>query len=351
MRAKGGACGLRWARPAGKVGGREAEAFAKALLQEDLRALGARCDSVGKRYVAPSDTTFQRVLATVDASDLERVAQRWMQPRSGSLRALAGDGKRIRGANRLSPAGAHYATITLAEHGSGRPVASRSYREEGGEPAALPALLEEVDVRGAALTLDAGHARLHSAEAIVEQHGAESLLTTKGNCPQTYRTLAGLDWAAGAERRASEPWQPGHGRWEQRTIEVFTPLKGLLPFRHARQAFRVIHRRRKTRRGPLSVEILYGIPSLPAEQATAHELPALHRGHWTVENRNHLPRDVTFGEDASRIRTAHGPANNALLNNLALAIVLRCGFDAVPEGLTYFGVRRAEALQAILTAT
>ncbi len=78
-------------------------------------------------------------------------------------------------------------------------------------------------------------------------------------------------------------------------------------------------------------------------------LLTLHRGHWTVENRNDHARDVTFGEDSSRICTGWGPASNAALNNLALAIVLRRkARGTVPQALTRFSVRREEALAAIL---
>ncbi len=48
----------------------------------------------------------------------------------------------------------------------------------------------------------------------------------------------------------------------------------------------------------------------------------LQRGHWRVESANHYRRDKVFGEAASRVRTGHGPANNAALNNLALALLL-----------------------------
>jgi len=45
---------------------------------------------------------------------------------------------------------------------------------------------------------------------------------------------------------------------------------------------------------------------LSNEQATAIQFAAAIRGHWGIENRQHYPRDVTFGEDASRIRSNPG---------------------------------------------
>ena len=58
--------------------------------------------------------------------------QRWTQPRVAVPKALAGDGKRIRGANRLGPQAEHWETVTLVDHATGIPVAKCSYREEGG---------------------------------------------------------------------------------------------------------------------------------------------------------------------------------------------------------------------------
>ena len=145
-------------RMAGHRGGRAAETFCQTLSQEELRAPGCRWSPVSRRCETPSDTTFQRVMADTGPASLERVAQRWTQPRTREAKVLAADGKRMRGANRLSPEGLHWETVTLVDHATGVPVASRSCREEGGERQALRDLLEEVGLRGRVITLDAGHA-------------------------------------------------------------------------------------------------------------------------------------------------------------------------------------------------
>ena len=339
------------ARLAGKIGGRAAETYAKTLKADELRALGCRREGATGAYVTPSDTTFQRVMERTDPASLERVIQRWTQPRVAASQALAGDGKRIRGANRLGPEGAHWETVTLVDHATGMPVASRSYREEGGEPAALRALLEEVDLRGRTVTLDAGHAGRATERAIVEQHGGHILVRIKGNCKRTHATLVGLDWALGAERRwREERWQRSHRRsWERRTIEVFTPHPQLLAFPPARQAYRITHESCERLGGEVQRSYSYGITSLPETAASAQDLLVLQRGHWQVESANHYRRDKTFQEDSSRVRTGHGPANAAALNNLALALLLpQRQFATVPEAQTYYAGNRDEALQLLL---
>ena len=339
------------AKLAGKHGGRAAEAYSKTLKQHELRALGCRWDERERVFVTPSDTTFQRVMERTDPASLERVIQRWTEPLVAQPRALAADGKRIRGANRLTAAGLHWETVTLVEHVSGLPVASRSYREEGGEQGALRALLEEVDLRGLVVTLDAGHAGQEIQRAILEQHGGQVLVRIKGNCSQTWETLTGLNWATGAERSwQEEHWQRSHnGRWERRKIEVFTPHAKLLPFPHAKQAYRITHTSCQRLGGPLATSYSYGITSLTAAAAAPQELLALQRGHWQVESGNHYRRDVSLGEDRSRIRTGHGPSNAAALNNLALALLLsQRPQDTVPDAQTYYAGNRDEALQVLL---
>ena len=60
------------------------------------------------------------------------------------------------------------------------------------------------------------------------------------------------------------------------------------------------------RDGKVSQETRYFITSA-RERADAGTLLRWARGHWSIENRSHYVRDVTLGEDASRIRKGGGP--------------------------------------------
>lgn len=308
----------------GLHGGRKVEIFAKALPQKDLEAVGCCYDRRAKVYRAPSDTTFQRVLEHLDPQELERVLDIWTeQRRRKPPQALAGDGKRIRGANRLSGEGEHWETVTLVDHASGMPVASRSYREEGGEPAAMRALFEDVPLAGTTVTLDAGHTSEHTVRVLREQHDAHVLCRVKGNCPATHARLRALPWKSPEVRTYGEKWTLGSGRWERRTMQVLAvAAEDWQPFPDVQQVFRITYRSKPTPEARTKVEkVHYGLTSLPPERASACRLLTLHRGHWAVESSNHFSRDVSLLEDKSQIRTGHGPANNAALNNLALALI------------------------------
>ena len=55
--------------------------------------------------------------------------------------------------------------------------------------------------------------------------------------------------------------------------------------------------------------------------SSASRLMNLVRKHWQVENSLHWTLDVTFQEDASRIRTGAAPENYAILRHIALNII------------------------------
>lgn len=60
--------------------------------------------------------------------------------------------------------------------------------------------------------------------------------------------------------------------------------------------------------GTQHTETIYGVTSLsPAQASPARVLPLI-RNHWTIENRLHWVREVTFDEDRCRIRRGRGRA-------------------------------------------
>jgi len=73
--------------------------------------------------------------------------------------------------------------------------------------------------------------------------------------------------------------------------------------------------RERTAKGKTTVEVVYGITSLSRERADAPRLLELTRGHWGIANGSHYRRDVTRGEDASRVRKGSAPQILAGLRN------------------------------------
>ena len=235
-----------------------------------------------------------------------------------------------------------------AEHGTGMPLASLGFHDQNGERAAVRALLEEAPLAGRVITVDALHTVRDTARSIVESRGADYLMTVKGNAPETFATLAGIDWERDATGGYEEASAKAHGRIERRRIRTLTPLRGTVNYPHLKQIFRVERQRIDARSGHESRELAYGITSVPEERGSPEQLLAWNRGHWAVENQNHRTRDVHFAEDACLARKAHAPVNNALCNCIALAIILRRG-KSVAEATRHFALHRNDALDAVLS--
>lgn len=112
--------------------------------------------------------------------------------------------------------------------------------------------------------------------------------------------------------------EKGHGRIEQRTIQLTPRVKGLR-FPHAEQGFR-LERTTTLSNGKTRHEVVYGATSQPPDRADEKKILGQIRGHWTVESLHHV-RDVTYDEDRCRIRTGNGPQAMAALRNLATTLI------------------------------
>ncbi len=162
---------------------------------------------------------------------------------------------------------------------------------------------------------------------------ADFLLTVKGNQAHLRRQLIRLFDHVDLEQPDYEEDGQGHGRSEQRHYWVRDIPDGRLEggFAHAAQAIRI--KRITKRRGKTVTTIVYAITSRSRLLASPQQLAAFIRGHWGIENRLHYVRDVTFGEDASRVRTGEGPRVLACIRNVAISLIRRAGFRYIPSGL------------------
>ena len=91
----------------------------------------------------------------------------------------------------------------------------------------------------------------------------------------------------------------------------------------------------------------YKITSLPPERAGPADLLRLSRRHWAIENELHYVRDVTLGEDASRVRSGAAPQAMAALRNLVVAVLHRDGLRNRAAGLRHFAWHPDLAAQAL----
>ena len=100
--------------------------------------------------------------------------------------------------------------------------------------------------------------------------------------------------------------------------------------------------RERTAKDKTSREAAYGITSLGRSAADAGRLLELSRGHWHIENRLHHRRDVTFGEDASRVRSGSAPQVLAAVRNVAPHLVEALDFPSTAAALRRFAAKPFE---------
>jgi hypothetical protein len=101
------------------------------------------------------------------------------------------------------------------------------------------------------------------------------------------------------------------------------------------------------RRGRWRTEVHYKITSLPPARAGPAALLRSSRGHWAIENELHYVRDVTLGEDASRIRSGVAPQAMAAMRNLLVAVLQRAGMTNRAAGVRHFAWHPGQAAQAL----
>lgn len=140
----------------------------------------------------------------------------------------------------------------------------------------------------------------------------------------------------------------GHGRVEIRSITTSEAVaQEWTGFAGVRQLFQLERTVCCKRSGKVRQEMVFGMTSLPACQCSASQLSALIRGHWTIENRVHYVRDVTFGEDASVVRKGNIAQTLSCFRNMALSLIRLSGFCNVAAARRYFAANPRRALQCM----
>ena len=123
----------------------------------------------------------------------------------------------------------------------------------------------------------------------------------------------------------------GHGRCERRTLKATTALNAYLDWPGVAQVGQV--ESVVVKDGTTTTEVRSFLTSVPRSEANAGQLLEWVRGHWSIENRSHSMRDVTMGEDASRVRTGSGPQVMAAVRNATIGFLRLTGATNIAEAI------------------
>ena len=134
---------------------------------------------------------------------------------------------------------------------------------------------------------------------------------------------------------------------ERRTLAASTALVGYSLWPGLAQVFQLERQVTRKKNQKAVREVVFGVTSLPPEKVNAERLLVLSRGHWGIENRLHWVRDVTFGEDQSRIRSGHAPQVMAALRNIAISLLRTAGFANIAAALRHLAAHPQKAIRFV----
>ena len=271
----------------------------------------------------PSHDCLSDVFCRLDTVEFYAALESWTREMIQSLhdQTVAFDGKTLRGSHDAASGKSALHSISAWACGLRLCIGLKSTAEKSNEIPAVQQLIDTLDLKGATITADAMHCQRETANKIIAKE-ADYILIAKGNQSQLQ---AAIDQAitAALERqdrnvREDHQSEQNRGRTEERTVIVLPVPKEKVFLRWAGiKSIGMIYRH--TVNGEHESEQQeYFISSRPAK---VRDLAKRIRQHWSIENSQHNILDVTFGEDASRIRNGNGPEIISVFRRLALNIL------------------------------
>jgi len=319
--------------------------WGRGLSVRQLRAFGIERDR------APCHATYHYVFKGLDVIALERVLGDWAGSVSGEGGHVSMDGKTARGSRHGEVPGVH---LLAAYSDSLQGVLGQCrVPPETNEITAALHLLKAVRIQGKVVTGDAIFAQKAVCEAVIER-GGDYAFTVKANQPQLRDDIATVfakpvspweqrRWEADIDRAVESG--KGHGRIEHRELWSSESLNAYLAWPGVKQVCRIVRRRTVGRE--TASETVYAITSLSRQRAGARDLLRLSRLHWGIENKLHGVRDVTFREDACRVRAPATVQAFAAFRNTAITVIRRLGFINTVEPLEHFAEFRNHSVQIV----
>ena len=276
----------------------------------------------------PSHDTFSRVFSLLEPEQLQQCFRQWVESISRITfgEVIAIDGKTLRHSYDKKSNKLAIHMVSAWATTNGLVIGQKKVDNKSNEITAIPELLKVISISGCVVTIDAIGCQKKITKQIIDQ-GGEYVIGLKKNQgglyerveklfkPSVSNNLKGL---IKTEYRLSED---KHDREETRYCQILTNInKEIDPdgeWRGLKSIAFVDYLR--TANEKTTLERRYFVSSLDGEKHKS--IAQAIRKHWGIENQLHWVLDVSFNEDASRIRKDNSPENLAIIRHIALNLL------------------------------
>lgn len=290
---------------------------------------------------APSDSTIRRIIISIDEKILENILKSNSSKYIESSEHIAIDGKTLRKSfdNFTKESAVHILNILAVK--SLIVVAQRSVSEDKTNEIPIgQKVIKDLGLEGKMYTLDALHCQ-HETLRVVKASKSDCIVQVKNNQKKLLKLCQSVSncWnPTGIDIQQKEGQRNRRERRLARVYENIDYLEERISYQWKGLIGMVI----KIERTREELDVFTGKYKISKEDAyyvstkkmTAKESNDLVRAHWSIENSLHYVKDVSMGEDSSRIR--HKPENMSILRSIALNILRLSGKGTIKQKMFRF---------------
>ncbi len=280
----------------------------------------------------PSRDCIRRILSTLKPEAFQACFQSWIaacitNKDADAQPTIAIDGKTLRRSHDRGGGLGPLHLVSAWSNELGLSLGQVATEEKSNEITAIPELIDQIDVKGAVVTIDAMGCQKEIAGKIVAQKG-DYVLAVKDNQPKLHQAVQEIfsdereDELLRMPHRQHQTRDKGHGRNDERHY-VLVKIPANFPLRKEWPSVKAVGMAVRTTvssDGNTSGDVRYFIAS---RFLSGKRFAQAVRGHWGIENSLHWVLDVTFDEDQSRTRQRRMADNLSWLRRFAISLLDR----------------------------